>query len=253
MKTQELLADGVHAVTRYRPQSDKVMRLHAQTAMIENGFVHLPEAALWLAPYVAELTTFPNGKHDDQVDSTAQMLDWFKAAPASPAASTVITKRSPKSFVRQSSPRHYPQAPSATKRIIDSAPRVAPDSGNEFDRLEVARRSVSTHTSPSETSLHLIGSSRVFTTLRTGRYSCSTSRNATPAVMRAVPQAVRQLSGRRAATDRIDPRPHADPRSPAETCRTVRALVQFVRGDVGTWSGIPIPYVWRTMSWVLSR
>ena len=38
----------------------------------------LPEAAPRLAPYLAELTTFPNGKHDDQVDSTAQMLDWFK-------------------------------------------------------------------------------------------------------------------------------------------------------------------------------
>jgi hypothetical protein len=24
------------------------------------------------------LTVFPNGKHDDQVDSTAQFLDWFK-------------------------------------------------------------------------------------------------------------------------------------------------------------------------------
>ena len=60
------------------------MRLHAQTAMIENGFVHLPEAAPWLAPYLAELTTFPNGKHDDQVDATAQMLDWFKGAAREP-------------------------------------------------------------------------------------------------------------------------------------------------------------------------
>jgi hypothetical protein len=25
-----------------------------------------------------ELTVFPNGKHDDQADSTAQFLDWFK-------------------------------------------------------------------------------------------------------------------------------------------------------------------------------
>jgi predicted phage terminase large subunit-like protein len=56
---QELIAEGLHAVTRYRPQSDKVMRLHAQTAMIENGFVHLPEEAPWLAPYLAELTAFP--------------------------------------------------------------------------------------------------------------------------------------------------------------------------------------------------
>ena len=39
---QELVAEGVHAVTRYQPQSDKIMRMHAQTAMIENGFVHLP-------------------------------------------------------------------------------------------------------------------------------------------------------------------------------------------------------------------
>jgi hypothetical protein len=30
------------------------------------------------------LTTFPNGKHDDQVDSTAQTLDWFKAAACEP-------------------------------------------------------------------------------------------------------------------------------------------------------------------------
>ena len=75
---QELVADGLHAVTRYQPQSDKVMRIHAQTAMIENGFVHLPKAAPWLAAYLHELTVFPNGRHDDQVDSTAQFLDWFK-------------------------------------------------------------------------------------------------------------------------------------------------------------------------------
>jgi predicted phage terminase large subunit-like protein len=84
---QELVAEGLYAVTRYQPQSDKVMRLHAQTAMIENGFVHLPDAAPWLARYLHEMTTFPNGRHDDQVDSTAQMLDWFKrgAGPSSNA------------------------------------------------------------------------------------------------------------------------------------------------------------------------
>jgi len=26
---------GLHAVTRYQPQTDKIMRMHAQTAMIE--------------------------------------------------------------------------------------------------------------------------------------------------------------------------------------------------------------------------
>src|SRR6516165_4732660 len=77
---QELIAEGLYPVTRYQPQFHKVMRLHAQTAMIENGFVHLPDSAPWLAAYLHEITTFPNGRHDDQVDSTAQMLDWFKQA-----------------------------------------------------------------------------------------------------------------------------------------------------------------------------
>jgi predicted phage terminase large subunit-like protein len=62
---QELIGEGLYTVTRYRPQTDKVMRMHAQTAMIENGFVHAPEAAPWLAPYLHELTIFPYGKHDD--------------------------------------------------------------------------------------------------------------------------------------------------------------------------------------------
>ncbi len=81
---QELVEQGLHAVTRYQPQSDKIMRMHAQTAMIENGFVHLPNAAAWLAEYLHELTIFPYGKHDDQVDSTAQMLDWFKQVGRQP-------------------------------------------------------------------------------------------------------------------------------------------------------------------------
>jgi predicted phage terminase large subunit-like protein len=75
---QELIADGCHGVTRYQPDCEKIMRLHAQTATIENGFVHIPETAPWLAKYLHEMSVFPKGKHDDQVDSTAQFLDWFK-------------------------------------------------------------------------------------------------------------------------------------------------------------------------------
>jgi hypothetical protein len=66
------------------------MRLHAQTAMIENGFVYLPDIAPWLSAYLHELTTFPNGRHDDQVDSTAQMLDWLKRAGSGPSSNAGI-------------------------------------------------------------------------------------------------------------------------------------------------------------------
>jgi predicted phage terminase large subunit-like protein len=80
---QELIVDGCHAATSYEPECDKIMRLHAQTAVIEAGFVHIPEAAPWLAEYLHEITVFPKGKHDDQVDSTAQFIDWFKKPMAS--------------------------------------------------------------------------------------------------------------------------------------------------------------------------
>jgi predicted phage terminase large subunit-like protein len=78
---QELLEEGLSKISRYKPDGDKVMRLHAQTATIENGFVHLPEAAHWLSDYLAEFMMFPNGRYDDQVDSTAQALAWTKQRP----------------------------------------------------------------------------------------------------------------------------------------------------------------------------
>ena len=69
----------MNGVTAYDPAGlDKIMRLHSVTSTIENGFVYLPERAEWLSTYIQELTTFPNGKFDDQADSTSQALDWVK-------------------------------------------------------------------------------------------------------------------------------------------------------------------------------
>jgi predicted phage terminase large subunit-like protein len=75
---QELVEEGFHAVKKYEPTMDKIMRMHSVTSTIENGFVHLPDQSAWRDEYLHELTTFPNGKYDDQVDSTSQALDWFK-------------------------------------------------------------------------------------------------------------------------------------------------------------------------------
>jgi predicted phage terminase large subunit-like protein len=77
---QDLLHSGFSYVKPYTPPAcDKLMRLHTQTPTIEGGFVYLPETASWLGDYVAELTGFPAGKHDDQVDSTTQFFDWVKS------------------------------------------------------------------------------------------------------------------------------------------------------------------------------
>lgn len=74
---QELQHAGVRNVTAVTPSGDKLMRLHAQTATIENGFFFLPKEAPWLADYIREITAFPGSKHDDQVDATSQALKWL--------------------------------------------------------------------------------------------------------------------------------------------------------------------------------
>jgi predicted phage terminase large subunit-like protein len=77
---QELVREGLHMVKACKPEHDKVMRFHAQTAMIENGFVFLPREAPWRAEYLHEITIFPKTKHDDQADSTSQALAWISLA-----------------------------------------------------------------------------------------------------------------------------------------------------------------------------
>lgn len=78
---QDLQAEHVRGITAYVPVSgtDKIMRLHTQTHWFENGKVLLPRDAPWIKEYVKELTGFPGTKHDDQVDSTTQALDYMRA------------------------------------------------------------------------------------------------------------------------------------------------------------------------------
>jgi predicted phage terminase large subunit-like protein len=74
---QELKEQSIYCVKAVKTQTDKVMRLKGQTARIENGEVLFPNEATWLDTYIAEMTVFPNGRNDDQVDSTSQALEWI--------------------------------------------------------------------------------------------------------------------------------------------------------------------------------
>lgn len=78
---QELKAEGIYGIELYQPApgSDKFMRLAGQAIKFEEGRVRLPEGAPWLDEYVRELTGFPGSKFDDQVDSTAQALDFMNS------------------------------------------------------------------------------------------------------------------------------------------------------------------------------
>ena len=75
--SQDLRASANFRTLLRRPQFDKEARLLAQSARFESGQVHLPREASWIGPYIDELLAFPNGRHDDQVDSTSQALAYL--------------------------------------------------------------------------------------------------------------------------------------------------------------------------------
>lgn len=66
------------------PTADKITRASGVSALVEAGKVALPTHAAWLTDYEAELMTFPNAPHADQVDSTTQFLNWERGRAGRP-------------------------------------------------------------------------------------------------------------------------------------------------------------------------
>lgn len=58
------------------PHGNKVSRAAVATPRFEAGEVYLPKDAPWVADYVEELCSFPQGAHDDMVDDTSQYFLW---------------------------------------------------------------------------------------------------------------------------------------------------------------------------------
>ena len=67
---------GMNRPIGIKPEGSKAQRMASQSFKIQDGRVYLPKQADWLEDYLRELLTFPNGKHDDQVDSVSQFLNW---------------------------------------------------------------------------------------------------------------------------------------------------------------------------------
>lgn len=70
---QELRKSGLPSKP-IKVTQDKQARLAEVSIKFENGLIHLPERAPWLAALEDELFAFPGSRHDDQVDSISQAL-----------------------------------------------------------------------------------------------------------------------------------------------------------------------------------
>jgi predicted phage terminase large subunit-like protein len=72
---QDLIKVGNNRVRAIKVDRDKELRANAITSLIENGSVFIPQDANWLDAFLNEIIVFPNGAHDDQVDSMVQYLN----------------------------------------------------------------------------------------------------------------------------------------------------------------------------------
>lgn len=77
----DALKHEVSGIVPVEPDGSKEARAHAVTALFEAGNVLLPDRSLapWVDEYRLELTRFPSGAHDDQVDATTQALRYLSA------------------------------------------------------------------------------------------------------------------------------------------------------------------------------
>ncbi|WP_398469807.1 phage terminase large subunit [Tardiphaga sp.] len=71
---QELRQAGNFNMQAVKVEHNKANRLWLQQAKFEAGLVHFPRSEPWLKDLETELLMFPQGKHDDQVDSVSQAL-----------------------------------------------------------------------------------------------------------------------------------------------------------------------------------
>lgn len=74
---QELRLEGFASLQAVKPKGSKYERLIARTPLIEAGKVWIPDQAHWLEAFLHEVAMFPNGRHDDQIDSLSQALAWL--------------------------------------------------------------------------------------------------------------------------------------------------------------------------------
>ena len=71
----------IMGVIPVKPDGSKEARAHAVSPQIEAGNVFLPKNAPWVQDFVQEWSAFPNGKNDDQVDTSTQALNDLGGSP----------------------------------------------------------------------------------------------------------------------------------------------------------------------------
>jgi predicted phage terminase large subunit-like protein len=75
---QSLQRENNLAVVLVKVDSDKLTRATTVTPLLESGWLFLPETGPRIETLKAQLTSFPQGTHDDLVDALSQALNYLR-------------------------------------------------------------------------------------------------------------------------------------------------------------------------------
>ncbi len=73
------MKNEISGIIPINPQGSKETRAEAISPEFQSGNVYIPNPKIqsWVYDYIDELASFPSGKHNDQVDTTSQALEYF--------------------------------------------------------------------------------------------------------------------------------------------------------------------------------
>jgi predicted phage terminase large subunit-like protein len=77
---QNLQRQSMIPLKKYQPIKDKVARAKSMAAIFEAGRIYFLQGAKWLDDFEYELTVFPKGKHDDQLDALSSGMEELSGA-----------------------------------------------------------------------------------------------------------------------------------------------------------------------------
>lgn len=77
----QVLRTRINGIIAVEPKGGKVSRVNAVSPQIEAGNVYLPQTE-WTQDFVEQCAAFPNGAHDDMVDSMSQAISRLMYMPA---------------------------------------------------------------------------------------------------------------------------------------------------------------------------
>ena len=75
----DVLKTEIPGLIPVQPMGGKVVRAHAITAAVEAGNIFIPDPSIapWAHDFIEELSSFPSGAHDDQVDALTQANAYY--------------------------------------------------------------------------------------------------------------------------------------------------------------------------------